>query len=580
MDTNTVIIQRARDRWLNYSNPVDIVYTSSLGGVCSAMERVEDFVDRGFYAAGFVAYEAAPAFDSALSVFEFCPLPLLWFGIYKDAEETDSLVKPQPGSYCLDDWVPDITENDYLSRVENIREYIRAGDTYQVNYTMRLKTRFTGDPYSLFHDICKAQRSRNCAFINTAKFAVCSASPELFLAVKGTALKACPMKGTARRGLSSEADVCAEENLRLSEKDRAENVMIVDMMRNDLGRIAEPGSVHVSSAFDIERYPTVLQMTSTVRAVSSKSLVDIMKAMFPCSSITGAPKVRTMEIIRELETSPRGIYTGTIGCIAPGNPRKALFNVAIRTILIDKKTDSAEYGVGGGIVWDSVAGNEYAECLDKVRVLTDHVPDFKLLETMRWTKAEGYYLMNEHLDRVLSSAKYFDIPLERKELVTRLIEFSKTVSESSNIVRLLIGQDGCITLESRPIDGDLSENCLRLGIASTVVNSSDKYLYHKTTFRTVYENARKNCPGCDDVILHNDRGEVTETTIANIVVVMDGRKLTPPVDCGLLPGTFRKYLLEKGEIEEKVVLLAELKGADEIYIINSVRGYVPAQLIS
>jgi para-aminobenzoate synthetase/4-amino-4-deoxychorismate lyase len=576
MQDTVAYVQVSRDRWLRYRSPVEVIQTNTIAEVCSAFSSVEKAVDNGLYAAGYISYEAAPAFDSSLSVHETSGLPLLWFGLYESVEE---ISEPPSGNsdYSTGDWQTNTTENDYLASISKIKAYMEAGDTYQVNYTLRLNSSFQGDPYSLFDDLRKAQSGRNCAFLDIGDYAICSASPELFLAIDGESLKSCPMKGTAARGLTWDQDVQAEDNLRNSEKNRAENVMIVDMIRNDLGRIADPGSVEVTSSFDVERYPTVLQMTSTVRAKSNASICDIMKAMFPCSSITGAPKVRTMEVIKELESSPRGVYTGAIGCMAPG--RKALFNVAIRTVVIDKNRDEAEYGVGGGVVWDSIGESEFSECLDKAKVLTAREPAFELLETILWTAKDGFGLLDEHLNRIKNSAKYFGIPINEVELTTELMEFSATMSCERCRVRLLVDQKGQINIESVEIPAPAEEEFFTLRLAHTPVDSSNRFLYHKTTNRKVYEDAKAGCGNCDDVVLFNERNEVTETTITNVVAVIDGRKITPPVKCGLLPGTMRGHLLKTGEIEEDIITLEQFKQADEIWLINSVRGWVRAQLL-
>lgn len=576
MDSGVVFIQKSRDRWLAYSQPVDIVQSRDISGVLPALEKVEKAVDAGLYAAGYIAYEAAPAFDAALSVNEPGNMPLIWFGLYEEVHEVQTIPDCED-SYSAGEWKPNVSEEEYMDALKRIKAYIKAGDTYQVNYTIRLRTRFYGYPYGCFADLCKAQNGRNCAYLDTGDHVVCSASPELFLAVKGQSLKSCPMKGTAPRGLTWIEDMIAARKLHDSEKDRAENIMIVDMIRNDLGRIAEPGSVHVTGKFDIERYPTVLQMTSTVRARSSRPIAEILKAMFPCSSITGAPKVRTMEIIRELEPEPRGVYTGAIGCLSPG--RKALFNVAIRTVILDTRSGLAEYGVGGGIVWDSIGDSEYSECLQKAKVLTAKTPDFCLLETMLWTSEDGYFILHEHLERLLHSAIYFGIDISGNQLTKRLMKFGAGLKGDRCRIRLLVDREGNITLASEELAGEDDDRIYRLRIASNPIDMTDRFLHHKTTNRAVYEDAKKHCHDCDDVVLFNERGEVTETTIANIVAVIGGRKITPLAGCGLLRGTMRSYLLKKGAVEEGILTLVDLKHADELFLINSVRRWMKAEIL-
>lgn len=576
MQNNVAYIQVSKNRWLSYSDPVDVIQTNDISEVYQAFAEVEKSVNSsGLYAVGYISYEAAPAFDSAFSVKQSNKLPLVWFSLHEKVADIKDLL-PATGIYSAGAWEPDIRECDYHNSIKRIKRYIEAGDTYQSNYTFRLKTPFKGDAYAFFNDLRRTQNGRNCAFLDIGDYSICSASPELFFAINGKSLKSCPMKGTAARGLTWAQDIKAIDDLSRSEKNRAENVMIVDMIRNDLGRVAEPGSVYVQSSFDVERYPTVLQMTSTVRAKSSAAICDIMRAMFPCSSITGAPKVRTMEIIKELESSPRGIYTGAIGCIAPD--RKALFNVAIRTAVIDKRRATAEYGVGGGIVWDSLGTNEYEECIQKAKVLTVRDPDFELLETMRWTRNDGYFLLEQHIERIVNSAEYFSIELREEDLAIALAASAKAMKGDANRVRLLVDKKGQIQIDVTEIDAEDAVKVFKIGIARNPVDSKNKFLYHKTTNRGIYKWAKDSCPDCDDVILFNERGEVTETTIANIVAVIGERKITPPVESGLLPGTLRAKLIETGEIEEGVLTLRDLKSADKLFLINSVRGWLMASI--
>ena len=325
--------------------------------------------------------------------------------------------------------------------------------------------------------------------------------------------------------------------------------MIVDMMRNDLGRIARVGSVEVGDLFRVERYPTLWQMTSCVSAETGASLAEIFAALFPCASVTGAPKASTMRIIARSETAPRRVYTGSIGLVQPG--RRATFNVAIRTVLIDRETRQAEYGVGGGVVWDSTPAGEYDECLLKARILTARRPEFSLLETLLWRAGEGYWLLDEHLQRLRASAEYFAIPLSldavQAELEVEAAKVSGTPSMEDTLaykVRLLIDQHGDIRAESSVrAESDMREPVLACSSPPHPVDPSDVFLYHKTTLRQVYDVARAGCTEADDVLLYNLRGEATETARANIAVRIDGQLYTPPISCGLLAGTYRARLL-------------------------------------
>jgi para-aminobenzoate synthetase / 4-amino-4-deoxychorismate lyase len=379
-------------------------------------------------------------------------------------------------------------------------------------------------------------------------------------------------------------------------------VMIVDMIRNDLAKIAELNSVTVPSLFDVEQYPTLWQMTSTVTAKTKASLTEIMTALFPSASITGAPKPRTMEIIRSLEKTPRNIYTGTIGFIAPN--RQAQFNVAIRTVLVDKQTKCAEYGVGGGIVWDSASTSEYEECQIKARVLLnrDRVQPFALLETILWTPHEGYFLLDYHLQRLQDSALYFNFAVDLEEITRRLEKVANSLPDRLYKVRLTVKGGANTSLWETSLDKTPPQECnreisqkviqietipfvpekpakmIKLGIASAPIDLHNPFIYHKTTNRNFYERVLQDCPGYDDLILWNERQEITETCIANLVIKIKGKLLTPPINSGLLGGTFRAALLEKKEIEEAVIKLEDLKRCEAIYTINSVRKWQRANM--
>lgn len=352
--------------WLTFEEPVRVVCVRKPEEVLTALQEVETAVfTENLFAAGFLTYEASAAFGLDVHPGGDDAPPLLYFGLY---ERPSIFEKPRRSdNYYLGEWQPEIDWPEYRNAIHHIKNQIAAGNTYQVNFTYPMNTSFQGNPWSMFTDLIAAQEGGYGAYVDTGRHVVCSASPELFFRLDGNTLISKPMKGTAVRGLTPADDDANALWLQQSEKNRAENVMIVDMIRNDMGRVAETGSVQVPSLFDVERYPTVLQMTSTVTAQTEASLTEIFQAMYPCASITGAPKVRTMEIIRGLEPQPRGVYTGAIGYISP--ERQALFNVAIRTVVVDRERETAVYGVGSGIVWDSDAQEEYEECLLKTKVL-------------------------------------------------------------------------------------------------------------------------------------------------------------------------------------------------------------------
>jgi para-aminobenzoate synthetase/4-amino-4-deoxychorismate lyase len=576
---NKLVIHDAKlKHWLCFQNPDEIIQTNSIDQVVPKLQLVNDLITKHqIYGAGFISYEASTAFDSILKTHSPSSFPLLWFGLYKKPEIIDLQKPTLAGEYKLN-WKPSVSEEEYHQAISKIKKYISLGETYQVNYTLRLNAPFSGDTWELFLKLVQAQKADYGAYVDIDNFAICSASPELFFHLDDHNLTSRPMKGTAARGLTLVADYDIANQLHFSEKNRAENVMIVDMIRNDIGRIANINTVKVPSLFKVEKYPTVWQMTSTVTAKTTASMNEIMGALFPCASITGAPKARTMEIIQELENTPRRIYTGCIGFISP--QRQAQFNVAIRTVLIDKENHQAEYGVGGGIVWDSVSSDEYQECQIKAQVLTLNQPDFSLLETILWQPQNGYFVLNYHLQRLQDSANYFGFKVNINNVKTQLDQLTKTFSNRDYTLRLLLDSQGEIIYETIPLLPVNNQEFVKLGICCTPVDSTNIFLYHKTTNRQVYEIAKAAFPDCDDVLLWNERGEITETCIGNIVVDLNGELLTPPVKCGLLAGTFRANLLEKCKIREEIITLEMLKYSHRIYIINSVQKWRQAVLIS
>ncbi|MFH1277823.1 MAG: aminodeoxychorismate synthase component I [Candidatus Eisenbacteria bacterium] len=575
MTGRAVIRDAASGGWLLFGNPREIIEARFPAEVMPALGRIERGAVKGLWGAGYVAYEAAPAFDRALVTRPPGEAPLLRFGLYDPPVESIDLPPPAGEGISPSNWSPSVDRRSYRRAIGEIRRRIGAGETYQVNYTFRLRAPFEGDPYAWFVRLAAAQESGHAAYLDAGRFAVLSASPELFFDHRGEVVTGRPMKGTAPRGLTTEEDEARAEGLRSSAKERAENLMIVDMIRNDLGRIAETGSVETSRLFDTERYPTVWQMTSTVRARTDAPLPEIFRALFPCASVTGAPKARTMSIIAALEDSPRGIYTGAVGFVAPD--RRASFSVAIRTVVVDRERRAAEYGVGGGVLWESTAEGEYDECLLKAKVLVEERTPFSLLETMLWTRDEGWFLAGRHLRRLAGSARYFGFSFDEISVRLRMESLAATFAKERYRVRLLLDRRGGLVLEPAPL-GARDDNAAAVAIAAEPVRSDDPFLYHKTTHRRVYDEALAAHPEAEDVILLNERGEVTESCFANVVVEKGGRKITPPVRSGLLAGTFRAELLEEGEIEDGVLTPDDLRRAERIWLVNSVRGWREAEM--
>ena len=571
----------------------EAVVARRLDDVIPALRRVADLTRRGMWAGGFVSYEAAPAFDAALVVRErllndpFRSLPLVWFGVFSRREPVEAL-QPRtihPAPYHASAWMPDVDRHDYDRAIGTIRDLIASGDTYQVNHTFRLRAAFSGDPFELYRDLVLAQRGSYAACFDTGRHRVVSASPERFFRLHDRRIEMRPMKGTTRRGRWPAEDRALAAILVASEKERAENLMIVDLLRNDLGRIAEFGSVDVEALLELERYETVWQLTSQIAATlrDDADVAEVFTALFPSGSVTGAPKARTMEIIAELEPSPRGVYCGAIGYLAPpdSDGPRAEFNVAIRTMVIDEEEGVAEYGTGGGITWDSVATAEYEEARLKAALLVERRPDFSLVETLRWQGDQGFWWLEEHLDRLGSSADHFGFRLDTAA-VRSILEETVATASGSRIVRLELDRSGATTVtvlddDLAPIDTAVN-GPVRLGVAEHAISSQNVFLFHKTTHRRVYETRRAQRPDVDDVILVNEHGDVTETTIANLVVRRGDAWVTPPVDVGLLGGVYRRVLLEKGDIVEGRVAVGELRHA-ELAVVNSVRGWRPATLV-
>jgi para-aminobenzoate synthetase/4-amino-4-deoxychorismate lyase len=543
--------------------------------VLEAFELVQEAAADGLYAAGFVAYEAASALNSDLpSVAPTVGLPLVWFALFKERHTADSVEDGlQPGDDV--DLVPQKNLGQYSAEVELIRDFIAAGDCYQVNHTFPLMGDFKGNLLDLYQRVGSSQQARFCAYLDTGRFKILSASPELFFSLKNGVITTMPMKGTARRGRWAGEDIAAAEQLQKNPKERAENLMIVDLLRNDLGIVAETGSVQVEAMFEVETYPTVHQMTSTVSAQlrPGTALTDVFKALFPCGSVTGAPKRRSMEIIAELENVPRGVYCGAIGCIAPNG--EALFSVAIRTLLHDSDTGQLTMAVGSAVTWDSEAASEYDECLSKGAFINQQPYDFSLIETLRLEHGV-YSLLDRHIARLVASANYFGFVCDLEKI--RAV-FSQCANQAIglNKVRLLLSADGSIDLTTETLtDGT---EVLRVGISTVPVHSGDRFCYHKTTRRGSIDAARSSHPDCDEVLLLNEFGQLTEGSYHTLVVKLDGLKVTPPLSCGLLPGVLREQLLESGEISERILLPADLESADEIWCVNSVRGWRPATLV-
>lgn len=552
-----------------FFNPSTIIRTRELAEVRSVISQASRLAEQGLYVAGFVSYEAAPAFDTAFEVLPGAQLPLVWFAAFERAQPWPSqpAVRPQVVA-----WQLTTDANAYQTGVAKIREEIAAGRTYQVNLTARLVAAFETDPLAFYEALRRAQGNGYHAYVEAGDFVIMSASPELFFELQPGRIRTRPMKGTRPRGRWLAEDDALAAELLASEKDRAENLMIVDLLRNDVGRIAQLGSVTVTSLYDVEHYRTVHQLTSTVEAslASNITLGDVFAALFPCGSVTGAPKVSTMRIITELETDTREVYCGAVGLIEPNG--SATFNVAIRTVWLEQAAKRAVYGTGAGITYDSDPAAEYREVVSKAALLVEAWPQFELLETMR-SQRGVIVRLERHLSRLLGSARYFGIPVDEASVRHELARVSN--ADVVGMVRLLVSESGQPRIEVHSLD-NVSEPLVAL--ARSPVSSSDRFLFHKTTHRQVYEQHRQEADGYWDVLLWNERGELTEFTRGNLVVDLDGALLTPAQHCGLLAGTFRAELLDGGYIREAVVHRKELARVARVWLVNSLREWVPVRL--
>ncbi len=570
------------DGWALWHRPSAILEATHATEVAGVLDDVERATRNGHYALGFVTYEAGAAFDQHFRIRAETPdLPLAWFAVFDKfmPYRGDEAGAPAPAI-----WMPDEDEEDYAASIAGIKEHIAAGDTYQVNYTFRLRANRPLLMKRLFMQLYRAQPARFSMYIETPAFRIASVSPELFFRRTGEAIVCEPMKGTSRRGPHPELDRAAAENLRQSGKNRAENLMIVDMIRNDLGRIAKPGTIQVTDLFKVSPWPTLWQMTSTVQAQTAASLRETFAALFPSASITGAPKLKTSEIIADTEGSPRGLYTGAIGWCGPDE--HAEFAVAIRTAVQTTRPLKTTYGIGSGIVWDSESNDEYRECRLKAQVLGyEETGPVTLIETMRWSPRTGFAYREEHLARLKSSADFFGGACDLPALHAALDASVAELPPHDHRVRLVMEPHGEISVQSASLaDVPFHLHPGDAPVLSAAIDTGRQspglvYLYHKTTHREIYETARGRFPDCDEVLLINEQDELMEFTNGNVVVQRDDQWLTPPLACGLLPGVFRQSLLARGVIREHTIRVNELSAGDHLYFINSVRGWRAIRLV-
>ena len=576
-------------RSLKFAGRAPVYTCNSADKLETTFSAIEQAVADGYWVVMAAHYELGYLLEpKALGRPFFADVPLLTAYVFDQPEaltrsEADALINARltdQDTCTIAEVHASVNDDEFVNCIRRILDYIADGDCYQINYTYSLSFEWYGSPLALYARLRVRQPVRYAAYIETQQSAILSLSPELFLQRRGNRLVSKPMKGTAARGRSEDEDDVFRARLATSEKDRAENVMIVDLIRNDLGRVAKVGSVRVERLFDIESYPTVFQMTSTVSAeLLTCSLAEIFHALFPCGSVTGAPKVRAMQIIAELERRPRGIYTGALGYIAPSGDFE--FNVAIRTVVLDRN-GRGRLGIGSGIVFDSEPESELAECRLKAAFLTELDSGFDLIETMRYDPAHCYPHLDLHLERLTASARHFGFSCAIEEVRAQLLRHVRGAGGARR-VRLLLARNGGCHIESALLPAESADQQWKVVLSPYRVNSRDIFLYHKSTRRTLYDSELGRIaalPDCFDVLFCNERGELTEGARSNLLLRLAGTLYTPPISAGLLNGVMRRALLGRGDlgIVEKTLHPSDLARAEAIYVCNAVRGLVRVRL--
>ena len=564
MHRKTVIDFRALGERCIFTQPIKELKTRDLAEVTDLLAQVESYQEQGYYVVGYVSYEAAPAFEEKLAVHK-APLLgeyLLYFTVH-DRVETSSIPLTYEEVDLPSKWQEVTSATDYEKAIAQVHHHLRQGDTYQVNYTVQLKQDLSANPFSIYNRMVVEQEAGYNAYVEHDEMAVISMSPELFFEQNGRELTTRPMKGTTQRGMTDQEDLEQASWLEQDPKNRSENMMIVDLLRNDMNRISEVGSEHVERLCQVEQYSTVWQMTSTIKSQlrPDVDLVEIFRSLFPCGSITGAPKIATMEIIKNLEPQPRGVYCGTIGLLLPNGRR--IFNVAIRTIQLHQ--GKAVYGVGGGITWDSTWESEYREVHQKAAVLYRKQARFQLITTGKISQ-KNLLFEDQHLERLTKASRYFAHPFNPEDLRQRIEEEYQVCDVNQDYrLRVTLSKSGEIEI-SRQILTSLSPSFCKAKLCLQEADLNQAFTYFKTT------NRPHLSLGEQEIIYHNAAGELLETSIGNLVLKINGKLYTPPTSLGILPGIYRQHLLETGQVEEKVLTVPDLDQAETIYGCNAVRG--------
>lgn len=547
-----------------FTDTIKELKTKDIKEVKHLLAEVEAYQNQGYYAVGYVSYEAAPAFETKFEVIDG-PLMseyLLYFTIHESVQ-----TEPIPLTYkpitLPKTWQELTSAEEYRAAIEHIHHHIRQGDTYQVNYTVQLQQNITADPFAIYNRLVVEQNAHYNAFIQHDDVSIISVSPELFFKKDGDGLTTRPMKGTTNRGLTTETDLKQAQWLAQDQKNRSENMMIVDLLRNDMNRISKIGSENVKSLCLVEQYSTIWQMTSTIETqlLPNSSLGDIFQALFPCGSITGAPKIATMAIIKDVEKQARGIYCGAIGILLPNGP--TIFNVAIRTLQM--QGNKAIYGVGGGITWDSKWEAEYEETKQKSAVLYRQNPKFDLISTGRIHRGKLLFL-KEHLNRLQESSRYFSYPFNKEEVQNQVEDLCQSLDFDTDYrLKMSLAKNGELTFEHNQLTGLADVFCQARLVEQTHPLDSP-YTYFKTSYRPHISLEPH------EQIYYNQKKELLETSIGNLVLKIEDQLYTPPVHLGLLNGIYRQSLIANNQVTERVLTLDNLKQAQAIYGCNAVRG--------
>lgn len=559
-----------------YADPVETIIASDPAELPACMDRLRSASAEGLHAAGYLAYEAGPLLEPRLAGRTRPTSQYLWFGLFRGftpiAPGTLPSLLPDPRGAWAGNPRPLISQADYEAALDRVKAYIVAGDIYQANLTFPAGIAVAGHPLALYARLRAAGGGHWGGVVHTGGRWLLSFSPELFFTLENRRLTARPMKGTATRDAD---DAGAAAALAEDPKQRAENLMIVDLLRNDLARVATPGSVAVPSLFTVETYPTIHQMTSTVTAelAARRDAIDVIASIFPCGSITGAPKIRAMEIIDEVEQHARGPYTGSIGRIDPDGD--AAFNVAIRTLVIPTGETKAVMGLGSAIVADSEKAGEWRECLAKSAFVTAAARPFDLIETMRFDDHDGIADLDRHIARMKASADALEFSFDRHEVRNELQAATFRLHQDRKI-RLMLSKSGAVAIEARPLPAPV-EGPVEVALADLPVDPQDFRLAHKTSDRAFYDDARA-AAGCFELLFVRPDGLLTEGSFTSLFVERDGKLITPPLSRGLLPGILRAKLIDEGRAIEGDLRAADL--ANGFFIGNAIRGLIPARLVA